>query len=199
MKLHWAPRTRSVRAIWMLEEAGVPYELVLADIRHPETFAAEFLAASPLAKVPALVDGDAAVADSAALALYVADRYSPGVLAPLLDDPDRGRFLFWMGYTGSVIEPAMAEKIAGQQPNRTSHGWGDFPAMIAAFEKALAPGPWLLGQKFTAADVLLGSSAVFMRAFKLLPDSTVLDDYASRCLQRPAYQKALAIDANAQD
>lgn len=195
MKLYWCPKTRAVRAVWMLEELGLPYERVLVDIRDESaTPDAGFLAASPMGKVPALEDGEVRLAESAAICLYVADRYAGGRLAPALDDPDRGRFLYWMFYTPAVIEPAMSEKFSGAAGNRFSSGWGDFPTMIATLEAGLAEGPYILGERFSAADVLLGSSAVFMRTFGVLPESKTLEAYADRCLERPAYQKAIALD-----
>ncbi len=195
MKLFWAPKTRSSRAVWMLEEAGVDYEIELVDIRDKQrNDSAEFKSVSPLGKVPALKDGDVGVADSAALCLYVADRYSSGKLAPALDDPNRGHFLFWLLYTPAVIEPAMGERFAGSEPNRLSHGWGDFDTMIAALETGLEAGPWILGSEFTAADVMLGSSVIFLRLFGILPESEILSAYADRCMARPAYQRAMERD-----
>jgi glutathione S-transferase len=195
MKLYWCPKTRAVRLAWMLEELGRPYERVLVDIRDPEaTRDPGFVAASPMGKVPALEDGEVRMAESAAICLYLADRYASGELAPRLDDPERGRFLYWLFYTPAVIEPAMSEKFSGAAGDRSRSGWGDYPTMISTFEAGLGDGPWILGEGFTAADVMLGSSAVFMRAFGLLPDSPVLAAYADRCLARPAYQQALALD-----
>lgn len=195
MKLFWCARTRATRAVWLLEEAGLSYERVTIDLGDPASRAdPDFLAASPMGKVPALQDGQVKMADSAAIALYVADRYAPGELAPAIDDPARGRFLFWMLFAAGAMEPAMAEKMGGWQTNRGSHGWGDFDSMIETLETGLDPGPWLLGDKFSAADVMVGSTAVFMRMFKILPDSKAINDYADRCLERPAYQKAMAIN-----
>ena len=194
MKLYWSPQTRSTRAIWMLEEAGVDYERELVDIRSPQRKdTAEFLDASPMGKVPALADGDVRMAESAAICLYVADRYSPGTLAPAIDDPARGKFLYWLMYTPAVIEPAMSEKFNGVEPNRQRSGWGDFELMIETLERGIADRDWILGDAFTAADVMLGSSVVFMRLFDMLPDSAPLAAYADRCLARPAYQKALQL------
>ena len=179
----------------MLEEAGVDYERVVVDLRVP---VAErdpaVLAASPMGKVPALVDGAVQVADSAAICQYVADRHASGRLAPEIDHPDRGKYLYWMVFAPGVIEPAMAEKAGGWTTDRGRHGWGSFDLMIQTLENGLEQGPWLLGEKFTAADVMVGSSAVFMRQFKMLPHSAVIEAYADRCLARPAYQKALALD-----
>lgn len=198
MKLFWAPQTRSSRAVWLLEEAGVDYERELVDIRSPDRHDSdEFRTASPMGKVPALVDGEVSMSESAAIALYVADRYCPGTLAPAIDAPERGKFLYWVMYTPAVIEPAMAEKFSGVEPNRGRSGWGDFDLMIETLENALRENIWLLGEQFSAADVLVGSSVVFMRMFDMLPDSEILTRYADRCLERPAYAKALAVENDA--
>lgn len=195
MKLYWSAHTRSLRAMWMLEEVGVEYERVVVDLTKPLAGrGAEFLAASPMGKVPALEDGEVRMSDSAAICLYLADRYAPGRLAPAIDDPERGRFLSWMIFTPGVIEPSMAEKAGGWTPQPSHHGWGSFEAMIRTLEEGLSPGPWLLGKRFTAADVMVGSSAAFMRIFKMLPSSPVIEAYADRCLARPAYQGALAAE-----
>jgi glutathione S-transferase len=195
MKLFWSKQTRASRAVWLLEEAGVDYELEIIDIRSPERKDSdEFRAASPMGKVPALIDGDVKMSESAAIALYVADRYSSGTLAPALDDSSRGKFLYWLMYTPAVIEPAMAEKFNNIEPNRVRSGWGDFDLMVETLENALQDNTWLLGDQFTAADVLVGSSVVFMRMFDMLPDSDVLNAYADRCLTRPAYQKAQSLE-----
>ncbi|MCA9689895.1 MAG: glutathione S-transferase [Myxococcales bacterium] len=197
MKIYWCPRTRASRVVWMLEELGRPYERVYVDIRAPGPRDPEFLAASPMGKVPALADGPVTVADSAAICLYLADRYASGTLAPAIDDPSRGRFLYWIMYAPGVFEPAMAEKFSGLPAKRQTHGWGDFPAMIATLEAGLAAGPWIMGDTFTAADVLLGSSVAFLRMFGGLPDSPVLSAYADRCVERPAYRRAMALDEQA--
>lgn len=196
MKLYWAPQTRSARALWMLEEVGVDYELQLVDIRATDRQDSdEFLAASPMAKVPALVDGEVRMSESAAICLYVADRYCQGTLAPALDDPQRGQFLYWLMYTPAVIEPAMAEKFNEVEPAPQRSGWGSFDLMVGTLEDGIRDKEWILGEQFTAADVMLGSSVVFLRAFDMLPESELLGDYADRCLARPAYAKVMAMQA----
>lgn len=194
MKLYWCPRTRSSRVVWLLEEAGLEYERVVTDVRNPETTSAEFQTASPMRKVPALQDGEVRMADSAAICLYLADRYAQGRLAPAPDHPDRGRFLFWMFFTPGAIEPAMAEKMGNWEVNSGAIGWGGFERMLSTWERGLAPGPWLLGETFTAADVMAGSSAHFMRLFGVTPEGSPLNAYLDRCLARPAFQRALALD-----
>ena len=198
MKLFWAPQTRSTRAIWMLEEAGVGYDLERIAIgSSKQDFPADFLEASPMGKVPALVDGDTKMSESAAICVYLADRYAAGRLAPAFDDSQRGKFLYWIMYTPAVVEPAMSEKYAGTEPNRYRSGWGDFELMIETLEQAVANREWILGDTFSAADVMVGSSAVFMRMFNMLPDSDILAGYADRCLARPAYAKAMSINEQA--
>jgi glutathione S-transferase len=195
MKLYWAPQTRSSRAVWMLEEAGVDYEIETVDIRATERHDSdEFLAASPMGKVPALADGDVAMSESAAICLYVADRYCAGDLAPALDDSARGKFLYWLMFTPAVIEPAMSEKFNKIEPSPVRNGWGSFDLMVTTLEGVLAGNDWILGDRFSAADVMVGSSVVFLRMFQMLPESPVLAGYADRCLERPAYQRALALD-----
>ena len=195
IKLFWCPQTRASRILWMLEEMEEPFEIEMVDLRQPETKSAEFLAASPMGKVPAIADGPVAIADSSAIALYLADRYPASGLAPAIDDPLRGSYLYWMTFTPGVIEPAMAEKFNSWEVNRGTSGWGDWDLMIEVLEKGLEQGPWLLGERFSAADVLVGSSVYFMKIFGILPESPVLAAYAERCLARPAYAKALARDA----
>ncbi len=197
--LYWAPQTRASRVLWMLEELGEPFTVSLADVRKPETLEAAFRAASPMGKVPAIHDdapgGAVEMADSAPICLYLADRYAPGRLAPEIDDPARGRFLFWMFYTPGAIEPAMMERFLGFEVNRGSCGWGNYETMLRVLQEGVADGPWILGDRFSAADVMLGSSVFFMKQFGLLGDDPVLGAYLERCLARPAYARALARDA----
>jgi glutathione S-transferase len=174
---------------------GEPYERVLIDVRDPDARTdAGFRAASPMGKVPALEDGEVRLADSAAICLYLADRYAAGSLAPTIEEPDRGRFLFWMFFAPGAMEPAMAEKMGGWETNRGSHGWGDFQTMMQTLEEGLEPGPWLLGDRFSVADVMVGSTAAFMGMFGILPDSARVSAYVERCLERPAYRKAMALE-----
>jgi glutathione S-transferase len=195
IKLFWCPKTRASRILWMLEEMGEPFEVETVDLYRPETKSVEFLAASPMGKVPAIADGPVKIADSAAIALYLADRYPASALAPAIDDPLRGSYLYWMTFTPGVIEPAMAEKFNNWEVNRGPSGWGDYDLMMEVLEKGLAQGPWVLGDRFSAADVMVGSAVRFMKLFGNLPEKPVLARYLDRCLARPGYASALARDA----
>ena len=194
IQLYWSPKTRASRIVWLLEEMEKPYDLVEVPIRDPEAERQpEFLAASPLGKVPAVVDGEVAVADSAAIATYLADRYPECGLAPATDHPLRGSYLYWMLFTPGVIEPAMAEKFAGLDPNPMAYSWGSYDLMIQTFENAVREREWILGDRFSAADVLLGSSAGFLRQFGLVSKGPIAD-YGARCAARPAHVKAMQLD-----
>jgi glutathione S-transferase len=195
MKLYWCPKTRAVRALWMLEELGIPYERVFIDIRDTAAKAnPAFRAVSPLGKVPALEDGTTRLWDSGAICGYLADQYPAARLAPPIGSPERGAYLQWLLYTNAVIEPAMAEKFSNSPVSTTAHGWGSFELMLDALRAGLARGPWILGDEFSAADVLLGTSCNFMRQFKLLADEPVLFAYADRCCARPAFERAARLD-----
>ena len=195
--LFWCPKTRASRILWLLEELQQPFELRLIDIRKPEARAdPDFVAASPMGKVPAIMDrapnGVVHVADSAAIGLYLADRYPAAGLAPAIDDPRRGAYLYWMTYTPGVIEPAMAEKFNNWQVSRASCGWGNFPTVIEVREKGLAPGPWLLGEQFSVADGYLFTVLEWSRFVDIdLARWPVLQAFVERTRQRPAVRAAL--------
>src|SRR5438105_4721055 len=109
IKLYWSPRSRSISAIWLLEETGLPYERVLTDITTGAQKAPEYLAINPMGKVPGLKDGDAALGEAAAICAYIADRYPETKLAPAATDPLRARYLQWLFFSPSCIEPALIQ------------------------------------------------------------------------------------------
>ena len=180
----------------MLEELGVPYERVQIDIRSEQAKSEpNFRRVSPMGKVPALEDGPTRLWDSGAICAYLADQYPAAGLAPPIGDPDRGAYLQWLLFTNSVIEPAMGEKLGGMKPNPTGYGWGSFDRMLTTLRAGLSVGPWILAQRFSAADVLLGMSCYFLRQFKMTDEEPVLWSYADRCAARPAFKRALAAEA----
>jgi glutathione S-transferase len=196
MKLYWCRNTRAFRIAWLLEETGLPYERVMVDIRDDRAKNdPAFRAVSPMGKVPALEDGAARLSDSGAICIYIADQYPQTRLAPPVGHADRARFLQWVTYTNSVIEPSMAEKFAKLESKPASYGWGSFDLMLATLRAELQEGPWILGAQFTAADVLLGTSAFYLKQFGLVAEDSVLGAYVARCQGRPAWQRAQAFDA----
>ncbi|HUI21274.1 MAG TPA: glutathione S-transferase family protein [Methylocella sp.] len=198
MKLYWAPHTRSLRALWVLEEAGVPYERVRLDLSAGEQKSTEFRAINPMAKVPALTDGTLAVAESGAICAYVAEAHPQAGLAPPLGDLARGRYLQWLFFSSGCIEPAFLTKFANIPVRPEMASFGDFDRVFDVLEATVTKGPWLLGEQFTAADVMVGLDIHFgIDIFKLVPSRPGLRAYADRCLARPALQRAKAIEAGA--
>lgn len=194
--LYWSPQSSATRVLWMLEELQQPYTIERIDIHsEPRRDPPEFLAASPKGKVPALRDGDEVLSGSAPTCLYLADRYAPGELAPRPNDAGRCRFLQWMFYSPAAVEPAMMEKFMGLEPNKVAAPWGTWDLMLEVLESRLQETHWIAGENFSAADVMIGSSCNFLKAFDLVSPSAAMSDYIDRCVKRPSYQRALAKDA----
>jgi glutathione S-transferase len=194
MKLYWSPKTRAFTALWLMEETGKPYERVLPDINTGATKTPEYLAINPMGKVPALQDGQATLAEQAAICAYVAERYPDAGLAPPPGDPKRAKYLYWLFFSPGCIEPAIVQIFTKIQiPSRTA-GWGEATQVFDVLDKAVAKGPWLLGDKFSAADVMIGSGLHFaVRGAKMVPARPSFDRYIDACEQRPAFQRALKI------
>lgn len=194
--LYWAPRTRAFRAVWALEEAGLPYEIVPVDLASGEQEGEAFRAINPMMKVPALVDGAARVTESGAICAYIAERAEPGRLAPLPGDPQRGEYLRWLFFSPGCVEGALIEKFGGVQLPSRAAGWGSFDRVFTVLDAALSSGassgPWLLGERFTAADVMIGADLNFCQSFGALPPHPHLAAYLARCQARPAFQQAKA-------
>lgn len=195
MNLHFCPQTRAITALWMLEEAGVPYELVRVNIRAPGHPSPAYLQVNPMGKVPALQDGGAGFGETAAILLYIADKAPQAKLAPVPTDPARGRFLQWLMYPATTIEPAMMEKRRGAEPMTTAAGWGDYDRAMAALEAAMKPGPWLFGQTFTAADLYVASTLGFGMLFGMIDKRPAFVEFHERASARPAYKRAREIEA----
>src|SRR5450631_4380967 len=153
MQLYWAPRTRSFSALWLMEETGQPYERVLTDISTGAQRKPDYLAINPMGKVPALKDGDATLAESAAICAYVAERYPEAKLAPPLGDPLRAKYLYWLFFAPGWVELAMVRVATMIEMNSVAAGWGDATRVFDTLDAALAKGPWLLGETFSAADI----------------------------------------------
>jgi glutathione S-transferase len=189
------PFTRAANVLWMLEEVGVPYELQYVDLTAGAHKRPEFTALNPMGKLPTLKDDDVVVTESAAIGLYLADRYAYGTLAPTHDDPSRGAYLRWSLFAPSVIEPGSMAKMAGWSYKPGTAGWGDFDAMLEAIERALRPGPYLLGERFTMADVIFGGTLRSMLRFKMIDTRESFQRYADRLSQRAAAQRSDALNA----
>lgn len=196
MKLYWAPQSRAFRALWMLEEAGLPYERVLVDIRAGAQDDPAYRRINPMGKVPALTNGDTALAESAAICAYVADLAPAAHLAPPIGDPARGRYLHWLFFSAACMEPAFVQKMTGIALPKGSAGWGSYDLVMEVVDKAVTPGPWLLGDTFSAADVMLGTDLWYgINLLKVITPTPAMAAYVARCTQRPAFLRAEEIEA----
>ncbi len=188
--LHHHPFSRAANALWMLEEVGVPYELAFVDIMKGEQKKPALVALNPMGKLPTLTDDDVVVTESAAIGLYLADRYSAGKLAPALDDPARGTYLRWSLFAPSVIEPGISAKLGGWDFKAGQVGWGEFETMVDTMEKTIADKSYVLGDRFTMADVIFGGTIRFMLTVKALDPRPTFTAYAERLAARPAAKRA---------
>ncbi|HVO94064.1 MAG TPA: glutathione S-transferase family protein [Terriglobales bacterium] len=188
MKLYFNPQSRALIAKWMLDECGVDYEIVPIDFTKREHKTAEFLKINPAGKLPALVDGDTKVFEGAAICLYLADKFPQAKLAPEIGAPERGRYLSLMVYSTSQLEPAMSDALLGGQTS-PQRGWTDFETAKNVIESELGDGPYLFGDWFTAADIMIGSMFVWKRMWGQAPDRPKLEAYVDRLLARPKAMK----------
>jgi glutathione S-transferase len=146
--------------------------------------------------VPAIRHGDALVTEQAAVFLYLADLFPQAGLAPAIDDPLRGPYLRWMVYYGSAFEPAVVDKARGGEPApQAMSPYGSYEAVMDLVNAQLRRGPYLLGERFTAADVLWGAALAWTTMFKLVPETPEITAYVGRHMQRPAVARVREKDA----
>ncbi|MBX3181884.1 MAG: glutathione S-transferase family protein [Polyangiaceae bacterium] len=193
--LYHHPHSRAANVVWMLEEVGVPYELEYTDLYAGSQKTPEFLAMNPMGKLPLLKDGELLITEGAAIGLYLADRYAAGRLAPALDDPARGTYFRWALFAPSVVEPAAMSKMSNWDYKPSNAGWGDFESMLRSLEAAVTPGPYLLGDRFSMADVILGGTLGYMLEFKMIEARPAFTEYVGRLTAREASQRAEAKNA----
>jgi glutathione S-transferase len=194
--LYRSVASRSFTALWMLEELGIPYRVVERDLRRGETRDAAYLKLNPFGKVPTLTIGEEVVYENPAIAVLLADRYSYGALAPRIEDPRRGRWLQWIVFSTSVLEPARALKEVeiASPPGAWGGGWAAWDKVVQVLAETLEACEWLLGEEFTAADVVLGAAISVSLFTKVMPEEPALVAYNRRLGARPAYQTALKIN-----
>ncbi len=192
------PMSRGRIARWMLEEIGQPYRTVVLD--YGTTMKApEYLAINPMGKVPAITRRGVVVTECAAICTWLADAFPEAGLAPALDDPARAPYLRWMFFGAGPLEAAVTARSLGllaPADKARMAGYGSFEQVVDALEYAVANsgGPWLLGDRFSALDVYLGSQIGWGLQFKSLPDRDAFKAYAARLVQRPAAIRAREID-----
>lgn len=192
-----SPNTRSTGALVLLDELGADYKLHALNMKAGEQRKPDYLAINPMGKVPAIRHGDALVSEQAAVFMYLADLYPEAGLAPAMGDPLRGPYLRWMVYYGSCFEPAVVDKAMKREPAPPSTcPYGDYDTMLKTLTDQLERGPYLLGEKFTAADVLWGMALGWTTMFKLVPELPVIKAYIDRINARPSVARARAKDAD---
>jgi len=193
LTLFHAPNSRSGAVRFLLEELGADYHLHLLDLTKNEQRAPGYLAVNPMGKVPAILHDGALVTEQPAIFIYLADLFPEAGLAPGLRDPLRGPYLRWMAFYGSSFEPAVIDRAMAREPAPPSIcPYGDYDTMLATFTQQLRAGPWLLGERFSAVDILWATALGWITAFKLVPALPEIVDYMARVNARPAAQRALA-------
>ena len=194
--LYHSPNTRSTGALILLEELGAPYRLQVINMKAGEQRKPAYLAINPMGKVPAVKHGDALVTEQVAVFLYLADLFPQAGLAPPIGDPLRGPYLRWMVFYGSCFEPALVDRAQKRDPAPPAMSpYGDYDTMLKTLTDQLTPGPFLLGERFTAADVLWGTALNWTTMFKLVPELPVIRAHIDRVNARPAVARARAKDA----
>ena len=194
--LFHCPHTRSSGVLTLLEELGADYALHVMNMQAGENRKAAYLAINPMGKVPALKHGDALITEQVAVYIYLGDLYADTGLAPQPGDPLRGPYLRWLAFYGSCFEPALVDRAQKREPSPPSMcPYGDYDTTLKTITDQLAAGDYLLGARFTAADVLWGSALDWTTQFGLVPSTPVIKAYIDRVNARPAVLRAQAKDA----
>lgn len=191
-----APRSRSAGVRILLEELQAPHRLQLVDMKAGAQRQSDYLAINPMGKLPALKHGDALITEQVAIYIYLADEFSAAGLAPAIGHPLRGPYLRWMAFYGSCFEPALVDRAMQREPGAQGMSpYGDFDTVLKTLTDQLEKGPYLLGETFSALDVLWASALGWTTGFKIVPLLPVFEAYIQRMQARPAFIAAQAKDA----
>jgi glutathione S-transferase len=192
LTLYHASPSRSSVVLWMLEELGEPYDIKLLSLAKGDNRKPDYLAINPMGKVPALKHGDTVITEVAAICTYLADEFPSAKLNVPTGTPRRGVYLKWLFFNPGCLEPAVIDRAAPrkEEARQAMLGYGDFDTTMNVLAKALEKGPWLMGEQFTAADVVIGANLRWGMIFKLIPERKEFTDYAARIAARPAAQRA---------
>ncbi|HCL66949.1 MAG TPA: glutathione S-transferase [Rhizobium sp.] len=194
--LFYSPQTRATGTRLLLEELGAPYTLHILNMKIDEQRQPPFLAINPLGKVPAIRHGKALVTEQSAIYIYLSDLFPEAGLTPAIDDPDRGAFLRWIVFYAACFEPAVVDRSMKREPAPLRQSpYGDYDSVLAVIEDALRPGPYLLGERFSTADLLWGMALNWTTMFGLVPSRPVFRDYIERIAARDSFKKVTDADA----
>lgn len=190
---HHAPMSRGNIVSWMLEELGVPYEVKAMSLDRNEQKRAEYLAINPMGKVPAIEHKGVVITEAAAICAYLADEFPAAKLSLPIGDARRGLYFKWLFFGPSCLEQAIIDRLHNRAlaPARSS-SYGDYDTVMDTIAAAVATDPFLLGEQFTAADVVLGSGLQWGTFMKAVPTRAEFTAYLGRLQQRPALQRAFA-------
>lgn len=195
LTLYHSPNTRSLGTRILLDELGVDYRLHALDMKAGEHRQPAYLAINLMGKVPAITHDGALVTEQGAICLYLADAFPAAGLAPPIGDPLRGPYLRWLFFYGSAFEPAVADRAMQRDPGRAAMSpYGDFDTMLGTLTAQLGRGPYLLGERFSAADVLWGTALGWTTQFKLVPEQADIAAYVARIAGRPSVARVRASD-----
>jgi glutathione S-transferase len=188
------PMSRGRIVHWMLEEVGASYEIKLLSFEKREHKTPEYLALNPMGKIPTIVHRGVVVTEAPAILTYLADAFPAAELAPAIDDPRRGTYLRWLFFGAGCVEPAITDKMANRPPveRKGQIGYGSYEDTIETLEKALRPGPFVAGDRFTAADVYLASQLAWGMMTKAIEPRTTFVEYLGRTTRRPAFARVMA-------
>ena len=194
LTLYTNPRSRGRIARWMLEESGASYDTVVLDY-GTTMVAPAYRAINPMMKVPAIVHRGQVVTETAAICAYLADAFPDAGLAPL--PAERADYYRWLFFAAGPLEAAITNRAMGVTPTveqQRMAGYGDFDRAVAVIGDAVARHPYIAGDRFTAADVYLGSQLMWFTQFGLLPKTEPVMAYIGRLSERPAHVRATALD-----
>jgi glutathione S-transferase len=186
-----SPMSRGRIVHWMLEEVGVPYRFEVVNLESQDQKKPGFLAVNPMGKVPAIVHRSTVVTECGAICAYLADAFPAARLAPPVDSALRGTYYRWLFFGGTCVEAAVIDRMLSRPPASRpgALGYGSYDDTVATLEKALTPGPYILGPQFSAADVYVGSQIGFGMMMKALDPRPAFKDYLDRLQERPAYKR----------
>jgi glutathione S-transferase len=191
------PKTRSTRFIFLLEELEAPYEIRAVTTRTRDGGGAvDPSNPHPHGKVPTISDDGIVVFESPAIALYLTDKFPKRRVGPLIGERDRGAYLSWLCYYTSVLEPAFVSKLKNFDVPRGTAGWVAVEEAMPAVINMLSVGPYFLGERFSALDVLYGTTFAMFAQSPMMPKSSVIEEYVKRVVGRPAFARAQARDGD---
>ena len=184
------PMSRGRIVHWMLEEAGAAYDVKLLDFEKREHKTPEFLAVNPMGKIPTIVHRGVVVTETPAILAYLADAFPGAGLAPRSDEPARGTYFRWLFFGAACVEPALVDRMLSRPVEKEGYiAYGTYDNVLNALAKALAPGPFILGQRFSAADVYVASQINYGTMTKALEPRPLFTQYVERCMARPAFKR----------